>query len=90
MDNLSANKKFIIGNIKNIYLIHNKEDEEHEGEEQESEEHESEEQEHSEHQEATNYHLWLDVNNIQILPIMNFLLALRLSIAFFNPLSKIG
>ncbi|CAB9539885.1 Zinc ABC transporter, substrate-binding protein ZnuA [Bathymodiolus brooksi thiotrophic gill symbiont] len=61
MDNLSANKKFIIGNIKNIFLIHNKEDEEHEGEEQESEE-----QEHSEHQEATNYHLWLDVNNMQI------------------------
>jgi zinc transport system substrate-binding protein len=38
MDNLSANKKFISGNIKNIFLIHNKEDEEHEGEEQESEE----------------------------------------------------
>ncbi|CAC9615325.1 Zinc ABC transporter, substrate-binding protein ZnuA [uncultured Gammaproteobacteria bacterium] len=56
MDNLSANKKFIIGNIENIFLIHNKEDEEHEGEEQE----------HSEHQEATNYHLWLDVNNMQI------------------------
>ncbi|CAC9627023.1 Zinc ABC transporter, substrate-binding protein ZnuA [uncultured Gammaproteobacteria bacterium] len=56
MDNLSANKKFIIGNIENIFLIHNKEDEEHE----------SEEQEHSEHQEATNYHLWLDVNNMQI------------------------
>ncbi|CAC9610287.1 Zinc ABC transporter, substrate-binding protein ZnuA [uncultured Gammaproteobacteria bacterium] len=56
MDNLSANRKFIIGNIENIFLIHNKEDEEHEGEEQE----------HSEHQEATNYHLWLDVNNMQI------------------------
>ncbi|BBB24127.1 zinc transport system substrate-binding protein [Isorropodon fossajaponicum endosymbiont JTNG4] len=56
--NLDANKKLIIGIVKNIHLIHN---EEHE----KGEKHE-EHKEHNEHQEKVNYHLWLDVNNMQI------------------------
>lgn len=56
--NLDANKKLIIGNVEHIRLIH---DEEHK-----HEEHKHEEHEHEQHQQATNYHLWLDVNNMQI------------------------
>ncbi|BBB22332.1 zinc ABC transporter substrate-binding protein [Abyssogena phaseoliformis symbiont OG214] len=53
--NLDANKKLIIGNVKNIHLIRNEEHNE-----------ERKEHEHDEHQEKVNYHLWLDVNNMQI------------------------
>ncbi len=50
---LNANKKLIIGNVKNIHLIHN-------------EEHDGHDKEHDEYQEVVNYHLWLDINNMQI------------------------
>ncbi|MBW5290636.1 MAG: Zinc ABC transporter, periplasmic-binding protein ZnuA [Candidatus Ruthia sp. Asou_11_S2] len=65
--NLDANKKLIIGNVKNIHLIHNEEHEKgekHEEHEEHNKEHD--EHEHDEHQEKVNYHLWLDVNNMQI------------------------
>ncbi|ABL02040.1 periplasmic solute binding protein [Candidatus Ruthia magnifica str. Cm (Calyptogena magnifica)] len=39
----NLNEKLIIGNVKNIHLIHNEK-----------------------HQKVVNYHLWLDVNNMQI------------------------
>ncbi|QKQ24764.1 zinc ABC transporter substrate-binding protein [Candidatus Ruthia endofausta] len=58
---LDANKKLIIGNVENIHLIHN---EEHEGGEKHEES--DEEHGHDEHQEVVNYHLWLDINNMQI------------------------
>ncbi len=51
LNNLSDNKKLIIGNIEDIHLIHNKEYNEYEL---------------YEHQKTTNYHLWLDINNMQI------------------------
>ncbi|SMN14209.1 Zinc ABC transporter, periplasmic-binding protein ZnuA [uncultured Candidatus Thioglobus sp.] len=63
MDNLDANKKLIIGNMEDIYLIYNEEYERHE--EHENEGH-KDEHGHSEHQEVVNYHLWLDINNMQI------------------------
>ncbi|MDC9714673.1 MAG: zinc ABC transporter substrate-binding protein [Gammaproteobacteria bacterium] len=67
MGNLNANKKFIIGNMENIYLIYNEEHEAHdEHEEHDAHEGHNEHEEHDEHQEVVNYHLWLDVNNMQI------------------------
>ncbi len=59
--NLDANKKLIIGNMKDIHLIHN---EEHEGGEKHEES--DEEDGYDKHQKVVNYHLWLDINNMQI------------------------
>ncbi|MBA5248452.1 MAG: ABC transporter substrate-binding protein [Gammaproteobacteria bacterium] len=53
LENVDTDKKLIIGDIENIHLIHN-------------EEHKDEEHGHDEHQEVINYHLWLNVNNMQI------------------------
>ncbi len=58
MDNLNANKKFIIGKLKNLHLIEN------EVRETPDEHHQHEA--HHEHQETVNYHLWLDINNMQL------------------------